>query len=112
MSVHTYGIRLLLGLSFFAALIWAGDEDVRPACSTKTQGTMWPAAANHDRSVISRLARCGELLICVRGTWHYHWEPASVTIEQLTKKPNEKPSKPAGCNVQPVAGNSAATSDN
>jgi hypothetical protein len=78
---------------------------------------MWPAAANRDRSVISRLARCGELLICVRGIWHYHWEPASVTIEQLTnehltKKPAEKPSTPAVCNVQPQADNSAAAGDN
>jgi hypothetical protein len=67
---------------------------------------MWPDAANHDRSVISHLAHCGELQICVRGTWHYHWESASVTVNQL-RKSKDKPSKPSNCEIEPVGGGTA-----
>jgi hypothetical protein len=57
---------------------------------------MWRDAANHDPKLISRLVRCGELLICVRGSWHYHWEAPSVWVDQ-----------PA-CEVQSVVDASAA----
>ena len=103
MSFRTCGGWLLPALVFCTPLASVGEDDVRPACNTKTQGTMWPEAANRDRSLIARLVRCGELLICVRGTWHYHWEPASVTIEQLRRKANAQPMKPSVCEVKPVA---------
>jgi hypothetical protein len=61
---------------------------------------MWPEAANHDPKIISRLVRCGELFICVRGSWHYHWEAPSVRLDQLGRHPNSKASKPPVCEAQ------------
>ena len=72
------------------------DSDVRPVCKRETQGRMWPDAANHDRKLISSLLRCGELSICVRGTWRYHWEAASVTVAQLSKHSKSKPAEACG----------------
>jgi len=98
---------LLSALAAIPALSLAEDGE-RPVCNPQIQGHMWPDAANHDRSLISRLARCGELLICVRGTWHYHWEAASVRIDQLGRAAKSKHSPPSGCEVQPVANNTTA----
>lgn len=68
---------------------------------------MWPEEANHDRRLILRLVRCGELFICVRGTWHYHWEAASVRLDQLGRGAKLKQSKPSYCEVQPEADTAA-----
>jgi hypothetical protein len=54
------------------SLLCLAADHSRPACTSQIQGRMWPDAANHDPKLISRLVRCGELLICVRGSWHYH----------------------------------------
>jgi hypothetical protein len=80
------------------------EDDSRPACNSHNQGSMWPEAANHDRSLISRLVRCGELLICVRGNWRYHWEAASVRLDQLDRRTKTKVSKPSFCEVSPGTG--------
>ncbi len=61
---------------------------------------MWPEAANHDPKLLASAMRCGELLICVHGTWHYHWEAPSVRIDQLGRQPKSKVSKPMGCGAQ------------
>jgi hypothetical protein len=79
------------------------EDESRPACNSHNQGSMWPEAANHDRSLIARLVRCGELLICVRGNWRYHWEAASVRLDQLDRRTKTKVSKPSFCEVQPSA---------
>jgi hypothetical protein len=94
-------VWLLLAVPFLSL----AADDSRPACSSKNQGRMWPEAANHDPKLISRLVRCGELLICVRGSWHYHWESPSVRIDQLGHGAKTKPTKIAGCEVQPLAEN-------
>jgi VCBS repeat-containing protein len=60
---------------------------------------MWPDAANHDPKLFSKLARCGQLEICVHGNWHYHWESATVRIDQLRRGAAKQ--NPAGCDAQP-----------
>jgi hypothetical protein len=81
-------LRLLkVGLILAVPVLWAASDDSRPACTSQIQGRMWPDAANHDPKVISRLARCGELFICVRGSWHYHWQAPSVRVDQLAHGP-------------------------
>jgi hypothetical protein len=94
-------LRLLKAWLILAApLLCLAADDSRPACSSQNQGQMWPEAANHDPKLISRLIRCGELLICVRGTWRYHWEAPSVRLDQLANRAKSKASKPAVCEVQ------------
>jgi hypothetical protein len=83
-----------------APFLGLAADDSRPACSSQNQGRMWPDAANHDPRLISQLVRCGELLICVRGGWHYHWEAPSVRIDQLGRQPKSKASTPPACQVQ------------
>ena len=97
-------LRFIL-LSAIAAVpsLSQAEDDTRPVCNSQIQGHMWSEAANRNRALISRLARCGELLICVRGTWHYHWEAASVRVDQLGRGAKSKQSPPSGCEVQPVA---------
>ncbi len=82
-------------------LCTAADES-RPACTSQNQGLMWPDAANHDPKLISQLTRCGELLLCVRGTWHYHWESPSVRFDQLGHHAKSKASKTPVCEVDAV----------
>ena len=91
---------LMLAVPLAVPALPVAADDSRPACTSQNQGSMWPEAANHDPKLISRLARCGELLICVRGTWRYHWEAPSVRVDQLARHAKVKTSKPSGCEVQ------------
>jgi hypothetical protein len=75
-------------------------DDSRPACTAQNHGQMWPEAANHDAKLLSSLIRCGELFICVRGTWHYHWETPSVRFDQLGRQPKLKASGSPVCEAQ------------
>jgi hypothetical protein len=77
-------------------------DDSRPACGSQNQGHMWPEAANHDSKLLSRLVRCGELLICVRGNWRYHWEAPSIRIDQLDRHAKSKASTPSVCEAEAV----------
>ncbi len=77
-------------------------DDSRPACTSQNQGRMWPEAANHDPKLIAQLSRCGELFICVRGNWHYHWESPSVRVDQLGRHAKSKASKTAACEADTV----------
>lgn len=86
-------------------LLCLAADDSRPACSSQNQGRMWPEAANHNPKLISRLIRCGDLLICVRGVWHYHWEAPSVSLDQLAHRAKSKNSKPSVCEVQAAVDN-------
>jgi|SRR5271170_7615812 len=71
-------------------------DDSRPVCSSQNHGQMWPEAANHDRKLMASLIRCGELVICVRGTWHYQWQAPSVRYDQLGRHEKlENPKSPA-----------------
>ena len=79
-------------------------DDARPACSSQIQGRMWPEAANHDPKLISRLTHCGQLLICVRGNWHYHWEAPSIRVDQLGHGAKSKASTPPTCEAQSLTG--------
>ena len=93
---------VLASLAIILPLACLGADDSRPACSSHNQGQLWPAAANHDSKLMSHLMRCGELLICVRGVWHYHWESPSIRLDQLarhsgSKAAKSKPAKPAVC---------------
>lgn len=90
---------MAMALSFVGLGVCLAADDSRPACNSENQGQMWPEAANHDHKLMSRLVRCGELFICVRGAWHYHWEAPSVRLDQLSR--HGKPaSKPAVCEVE------------
>src|ERR1700733_11035747 len=81
-------------------LLCLAADDSRPTCGSQNQGQLWPEAANHDSKALARLMRCGELFICVRGTWHYHWETPSIRLDQLARHPKSKLAKPAVCEVQ------------
>ena len=63
---------------------------------------MWPEAANHDPKLLAQLVRCGELFICVRGDWHYHWETPTVRIDQLGRHAKSIASKPPVCEEESV----------
>jgi len=88
-------LRLLrAGLIAFLPWIGGAADHPRPVCDSQNQGRLWPDAANHDPKLIPRLSRCGDLYICVRGTWHYHWEATSVRIDQLARNRKAKAAKP------------------
>jgi len=91
-------LRAWLILAF--PLLCLAADDTRPACGSQNQGQMWPEAANHDPKLLASLMRCGELLLCVRGTWHYHWEAPSVRLDQLGRRDKAKISKPPACEAQ------------
>lgn len=76
---------VLASLATLLPLVCFGADDARPQCSARNQGQLWPEAANHDSKLMSHLMRCGELLICVRGVWHYHWEAPSIRLDQLAR---------------------------
>jgi len=90
----------LAGLALMLPLVCPGADDSRPHCGPQNQGQLWPDAANHDSKALSRLMRCGELFICVRGTWHYHWEAPSIRVDQLARHGKSKAAKPAVCEVE------------
>jgi hypothetical protein len=93
-----------------AALCPAAEDDSRPVCTSQIHGHMWPEAANNDPKLLAHLIRCAELFICVRGSWHYHWETPSVRIDQLGRRAKSKPSStPPVCEVSPEASNEAAS---
>lgn len=92
----------LASLAIIVPWVCLGADDARPQCSSHNQGQLWPEAANHDSKLMSHLMRCGELFICVRGVWHYHWEAPSIRLDQLarhskSKAANSKPAEPAVC---------------
>jgi hypothetical protein len=84
-------------------LLCLAADDSRPACSSENHGRMWPEAANHDPKLLARLVRCGDLLICVRGPWHYRWEAPTVRVDQLASHAKSKASKPSVCEVPTAA---------
>ena len=61
------------------------DEPQKPACDKSTAGQFWPPEANQDHQALARLARCGELEMCVRNVWRHHWEKLTVRADQLGK---------------------------
>jgi hypothetical protein len=67
----------------------------RPACTSANQGELWPPEANQDRKLASKLARCGELAMCTRTIWRYHWDSLTVRADQLSPRANFR--KPAEC---------------
>jgi len=89
---------LILGVP----LLCLAADDARPACGSHNQGQMWPEAANHDPKLLASLMRCGELLLCVRGTWHYHWEAPSIRVDQLARRAKSTTAKPSACEMQPL----------
>jgi hypothetical protein len=104
---------LLASLAMVLPLACLGADDERPACGSQNQGRLWPEAANRDSKLMSHLMRCGELFICVRGVWHYHWEAPSIRLDQLarhsgsdatkSRSAKSQPSKPAVCEEQAAA---------
>lgn len=91
-------------LAVATPLVCLAADDPRPACSSQTQGQMWPAAANHDPKLMKRLIQCGELFICVHGAWRYHWESPSVRLDQLLHHGKSKSAEPAVCHAEALAG--------
>jgi len=81
------------------SLLCLGSDADKPACTRDNAGQLWPEAANHDAKERRRLAQCGELELCARGIWRYHWEPLTVRFDQLNR--NGRTAKPAGCEILP-----------
>jgi hypothetical protein len=97
---------LLLWFSFLCA----AADNPKPACTKQTLGQMWPAAANRDPVFRSKLSRCGELEVCVRGVWRYRWERLTVRLDQLHGASRIK--KPAVCEaIAEPAGKSPEKAD-
>jgi hypothetical protein len=93
---------IMIGLLWcFTPASCLAADDSRPLCSSQNHGQLWPEAANHDPKVLASLMRCGELYICVHGTWHYHWEATSIRLDQLGSA-KTRASKPAACEVEPA----------
>jgi hypothetical protein len=90
----TAWLAVVLPLACLAA------DDTRPACGSQNQGQLWPEAANHDSKLFAHLMRCGELFLCVRGTWHYHWESPSIRVDQLGRHAKSNQTKPSVCEIQ------------
>jgi hypothetical protein len=88
---------VLASLAIILPIVCLGADDSRPQCGSNNQGRLWPEAANHDSKLMAHLMRCGELFICVRGTWHYHWEAPSIRLDQLARNSKSKAAKPAVC---------------
>lgn len=84
-------------------LLCMAADDFRPVCNSQNQGQMWPEAANHDPKLMASMIRCGELLICVRGSWHYRWEAPSVRLDQLGRRAKSRASAPPACQAQFVS---------
>jgi hypothetical protein len=91
---------LLACLAISLPFACVAADDSRPPCGSQNQGRMWPEAANHDSKLRSHLIRCGELFICMRGVWHYHWESPSVRLDQLARHAKSDAPKPSVCEVQ------------
>jgi hypothetical protein len=83
-------------VAFALPLVSLAADDARPACNSHNQGQLWPQAANHDSKLLAHFVRCGELWMCVRGTWHYHWESPTVRVDQL-RGAESKAAKPLAC---------------
>jgi hypothetical protein len=82
-----------------AGCLCLAADDTRPACDAENLGRLWPEAANHDPKVRKKMAKCGELQLCTKGIWRYHWESLTVRLDQL--RGGSKLPKPAGCDVLP-----------
>ncbi len=93
--------RILIMVLILAAgsFVCAAAEDSRPACNAVNLGRLWPESANHDPKLRKKMARCGELELCTRGIWRYHWESLTVRLDQLPG--GFKLAKPAGCDASP-----------
>jgi len=98
MQLRLLKAQLVLAVLSLSVPLFAVD-DSRPLCSAENQGHMWPEAANHDPKLLSHLARCGELFICVLGNRHYHWQAPSVRFDQLGRGAKSKTSTPPGCEI-------------
>lgn len=100
MFARCLGTVLLLGAS---TLLCLAEDSPRPTCNSENTGKMWPDAANHDRKALVRLARCGELQMCVRSGKKFRWELLTVRIDQL--RGGSKLDQPSGCETSPGTGN-------
>lgn len=76
-------------------------EAGKPACNAENLGRMWPDAANNDRRLFTKLARCGALQVCTRQVWRYRWESPTVTLDQLRE--GATPARPGACEESPEA---------
>ncbi|HLK19418.1 MAG TPA: hypothetical protein VKT81_10690 [Bryobacteraceae bacterium] len=90
---------LALALLLASTAVFADD---RPACDASTSGLFWPEAANHDSKLRNQFSRCGDLEICARGRWRFHWKSLTVRLDQL--RGGSQMPKPSGCEVLPDTG--------
>ena len=99
------GTGLLLGAS---TLLCLAEDSARPLCTKENVGEMWPEAANHDPKAMARLARCGELQMCVQNGKKFRWEPLTVHIDQL--RGGSKRDQPSGCEASPETSHASGAS--
>ena len=78
-----------LGIATFA------QEPPGTACTEETQGTLWPAEANADRTVARHLIQAGELYMCTLRARGHRWELLGVNIKALESAGSRKKAAPA-----------------
>jgi len=85
-----------------AGVLSTAAEESKPACTAATLGQLWPDAANRDPKIRNKMAHCGELELCTRSVWRYHWRSLTVRLDQL--RGGSALAKPAGCEAAGEAG--------
>jgi hypothetical protein len=76
---------MLIEALSFSLLFFSNAGNLRPACSAETRGLMWPAQANADARLAVKLSRTGDLQICLKGPWKYHWHSPAIHWQDLRK---------------------------
>ncbi len=66
------------------------QPEERPVCDADTVGLMWPNEANLSPLALHKLARTGQLWLCIRHPSRYKWDKPSVSVSQLKKEREEK----------------------
>ena len=69
----------------FSVLLVSNPANPRPVCSASNRGMMWPAQANADSRLAIKLSRTGDLQICIKGPWKYHWHTPAIHWQDLRK---------------------------
>ncbi len=82
-------LRLPLAFALLpgVAFTWNGITPDKSACSEKTMGQFWPVEANTSRTAAREAEQRGELYICTKGVWKYTWQPLTVHVSELARKP-------------------------
>jgi hypothetical protein len=76
-------VRWAVLVAALGTVLFAQEPPPGDACTTTTQGTLWPSEANADRQVARRLIQSGELYMCRAKARLHKWELLGVHISAL-----------------------------